>query len=213
MVAMLILLVCIAPAMRIFTNIFRSQQEIIRENQKDHLAHLVHMRTTEKLYKREISLDDIKEKKEILSLADEDIRKFNESNFLEFNGFLSIESTHKTKIDGKMKPITYLCKLEITVTDKSVKQEKKDSFNIPKSASDTYAYYIFIDTRKEDESDDEDEQKEETINSEDELEEDFDEEDVDFDDDEDDDSPFQFKHPVENRAKATEPKVAQGEKK
>ena len=45
--------------MRIYTNMFLGQEAIVRENQRDHLAHLVHASVTHQLYQNAITLDNI----------------------------------------------------------------------------------------------------------------------------------------------------------
>lgn len=163
MVAVFILLICIAPAMQIFTSIFKSQQEIVRENQKNHIIHLMHAKFTEQLYKRLISFEDIRNQKDI-NLTDPDLVELLEKSFFTCSGVFGIEKSYKPK--GQDKPVEYLCKLEIKVTDKLAKQSKgKGSPSGQENPCETYDYYIYVDTLP-DEGDNDEEDEEEEIDEE-----------------------------------------------
>src|SRR5437660_280100 len=96
MVAAFILLICIAPTMRIFTSMYQSQQAIVRENQRDHLAHLVHAKFTEQLYKRTISLEEVAQSKPII-LGDPELEKLIRQSAYECTGTFTIIKQHTPK--------------------------------------------------------------------------------------------------------------------
>lgn len=188
MVAAFILLICIAPTMRIFTNIFKAQQEIIREYQRDHIAHMMHAKFTEELYKRTIPIDDFKEKNHI-SLAYPDLMKHLKEFHYDCSGTFSMIG--KRKNDGNP---SYLYSLEINVQDKLMKQKNEQSSSRRDSVSDkdpsvaTYTYMVYIDTyadeneEEEDSDEGEDEDPDDDNDEEEEDEENEDEEDPDLQD-------------------------------
>jgi len=143
MVAAFILLICVAPSMRIFTSMYQSQQDIVRENQRDHLAHLVHAKFTEQLYKRIISLPENKQSNPI-ELGDPDIQNFLKQNAFQFSGTFTLESRTPK---GQEKPSEYLGKLEIKLKDTSHRsQQKKGDQTIENRdpAETSYDYYVYI---------------------------------------------------------------------
>lgn len=64
MVAAFLILICAAPALKIHISMYLEQNALMRQNQRDHLAHLAYAEIVEKMYKNEIPLEDILEKKE-----------------------------------------------------------------------------------------------------------------------------------------------------
>jgi|GEM_PF-3991261 len=132
MVAAFILLICIAPVMRIFTSIYQSQQSIIRENQRDHLAHHVHAEVVERLYKREISIDDIEN--QLIFLSDPELNEQLKALSYSLEGILTIVQTYKPK--GEEYPTMYLGKLLVKIKDILPKSQGAETF---------YDSYIYID--------------------------------------------------------------------
>ena len=131
MVAAFIILICAAPALRIYTSTFLQQQDILKVNQSDHLSHLIHANIIEKLYKQEIPFQDILDKKR-LSVDDSELNK--ELQLFGFEAFYSFQGSDSKKREKKdKKPSMYLVSLLITIVDKKSKDEKK------------YDYKIFID--------------------------------------------------------------------
>lgn len=167
MVAAFILLICIAPTMKIFTNIYKSQIEITRVNQRDHLAHMAHALFTEDLYKRKISLKDLDESKPINLTDSEFIELLKKFNFDCCGKFSLIPYTKK----GEESPKAYLGKLEIEI---------KDKIKNPKDQSMVYDFNIFIDTvidkTKNNEKEAAEEEEEADVDDESEVEEDEEEE-------------------------------------
>lgn len=203
MVAVFILLICIAPAMQIFTSIFKSQQEIVRENQKNHIIHLMHAKFTEQLYKRLISFDDIRNQKDII-LTDPDLVDLLGKSFFTCSGIFTIEKSYKPR--GQDNPIEYLCKLEIKVADKLARQTKgKGSSSSQDDPSETYDYYIYIDTLPDEGDDDEEDDEEEIEPEEDEEEE---EEEDDDEEEEDEEEEEEEELPVKAPPKRQLSKVA-----
>lgn len=62
LVAIFLLVVCAAPALKIHVAMYLEQHHILRQNKRDHLVHLVHAAIIEKLYKNEIPFDSLVEK-------------------------------------------------------------------------------------------------------------------------------------------------------
>lgn len=203
MVAVFILLLCIAPAMRIFTSIYQSQHDIIRENQKNHLVHLTHAKFTEQLYKRLISFEDVKEKKDIVIDDPELIEQLEKSGF-QCCGRFSIEDQRKIK--GKLK---YLCKLEIQMKDGQAKNSKQHSSSCQGCSPETYEYYICINTwGQEGDEDEEDDEVDDEDAAEDNQEDD--DEDEDDEDEDEDETPDGKKPPMKSGPKNPEAKIAKG---
>lgn len=145
MVAAFILLICIAPAMRIFTSIFQEQQEIIRENQRDHIAHLIHALVTEKLYKREIEFLENSEA-EAIPLKDQELDE--ELNKYSYSAQASLTIIDSVKPKGEDYPNKYLAQLVIKLIDRSSGAESRAKAQkiINQDPSDTfYDYMIYID--------------------------------------------------------------------
>lgn len=145
MVAAFILLICIAPTMRIFTSIFQEQQEILRENQRDHIAHLVHAIVTERLYKREIQFSE-NTKAESIPLSDTELQKELNKYGYTIQAALTIIDASKPK--GEDHPNKYLAQLVIKIIDISPKAESRAKAQefINQDPNDTfYDYTIYID--------------------------------------------------------------------
>lgn len=131
MVAAFIILICAAPAIRIYTSTFLQQQDILKDNQSDHLSHLIHANIIEKLYKKDIPFQDILDKKRFSVDSSELQKQLQRFGFDAFYSFERYESKKREKKDKK--PSMYLVSLKITIVDKKSK-DKKD-----------YNYKIFID--------------------------------------------------------------------
>ena len=179
MVAIFILLVCLAPTMRIFTNIYKAQHNIVRENQKDHLVHLIHAKFTEQLYQRKISLEEMEGESEI-TLKDDDLDKMQKKYFLDWKGKFAL----KGRIPKEKKhPVEYLCKLEIEVwdVDKNVRPKEENSMS-----RKPYEIYIYITTKMEASDEDEDQENQTERTGDDPEEEEDAEEEEDVEEEEDD---------------------------
>ncbi len=152
MVAAFILLVCIAPTMRIFTSMYLSQQEIIRENQRDHLAHLVHAKFTEQLYKRQISLEEVIQSKTIALTDPELISQLQKFSY-ECTGTFTIVDSYTPR--DQEKPTEYLSQLVIKLKDVSPKAQKISNKTIENQdpAESFYDYFIYIDAGEMDRKD------------------------------------------------------------
>lgn len=201
MIAVFILTVCLAPTLRIFTNMYLSQQQIVRENQKSHLVHIAHSKVVEKLYKREIPIMDISAKK-IHPIDDPDIKELLKETPFQLSYELSIEKEGKVNKEEedestgeKKEVVDYLCKLNIQVQELNSRREP--------CSEENFEYYIYIDTRSEEEAEEkncEDEELEtETEGDEEELREraESDEDETEYDDDDeyefdDDDDEYEF---------------------
>lgn len=148
MVAVFILLVCAAPAMRIYISMFKEQQAIIRENQRDHLVHLIHANITEKLYKRLIPLEEIVEGKS-MRFSDSDLEKVLHDLSYECSYGLAV--VHPKSEKGQEMAAFYLCKFIIKMKDVAFNPrpssnrkriENQDPFET------VYEYYLYIDSGK-----------------------------------------------------------------
>ncbi|MFI0435142.1 MAG: hypothetical protein ACH350_05380 [Parachlamydiaceae bacterium] len=145
MVAAFILLVCIAPAMRIFTSIYQGQQEIVRENQRDHLAHLIHSKVVEMLYKRELHLSEAT-KKEQIPLNDAELQVQLNTFHYSFEAYLVV--LHSRKKKNEEHPNQYLVQLVIKLKDRAAKRNKKGAakhYENQESNDHFYDVYIYID--------------------------------------------------------------------
>ena len=189
MVAAFILLICIAPTMKIFTNIYKSQKEIIRINQRDHLAHLVHAKFTEQLYKRTIPLKDIDVGNPII-LKDVELNEFLQKYFFDYSGTFFLKP-HAKKGES---PDCYLCELKIEIIDTLIKPKEPSGdhqsngiSSTQNSAVGTYDYSIFIDTvAVSEDNKPKDNKQNQHLEADDEEEDEDDDDDDDEDEDEDD---------------------------
>lgn len=59
MVAMFLILLCAAPALQIYTNMYKQQTKIMYDYEADHLANLVHAKIVEAIYKNTLSFEDL----------------------------------------------------------------------------------------------------------------------------------------------------------
>ncbi len=109
LVAVSILLLCIAPIMRVFTNIYKGERQIMRENLRDHIANRVHASFTEALYKREIDLNDVEGE---IALKDSDLIQLLQNSHCQCTGTFKVASSRKDKNEYK-----YLCSLKIQLKD------------------------------------------------------------------------------------------------
>ena len=146
MVAAFILLVCIAPAMRIFTTIYLSEQEMIRENQRDHLAHRLHAKITEGLYKRQYQLEGgTKGASTLVTTSDRDTEALLKKYEYDYEAHIIILNSHKSREEPS--PDRYLVKLILELKDISPKARsgnKKKSVK-EKPINTFYDYTIYID--------------------------------------------------------------------
>lgn len=71
MVAIILIVSCALPAMRIFTNMYRQQLSVIQNYELDHLAHSMHAIVTEKLYRNQIPINELND--QLISCDDPDI--------------------------------------------------------------------------------------------------------------------------------------------
>lgn len=147
MVAAFILLVCIAPTMRIFTSMYQSQQTIIRENQRDHLVHLIHARFTEQLYRRKIPLKEMmKGQPTVISLEDPELNELIRKSGYNLEGIFEIVDFEPK---DREKTNKYLGKIEIKMTDRlyrSPKQNEHQKIENEDASAFFYDYYVYIDS-------------------------------------------------------------------
>lgn len=144
MIAVFILLVCTAPAMQIYTSMFKRQQAFVRENQRDHLARLIHAKITEQLYKRAIPLEQFVDAKQTPVDFPELEQKFKD---LSYKAYYSVANVGKIP-KGEEKPGKYLVQLVITIRDISSNPPSRYSLKQIENqdARDTfYDYLIYID--------------------------------------------------------------------
>ena len=188
MVAAFILLICIAPVMRIFTMMYLSQHDIVSENQRDHLAHMAHAKSVEKLYKRQIILE---KGSEIQSIPVDDsdliaqLKKFG----YELEVFLAPVAFHQKK--GEEHPDKYLRQIVVKFKDVLNRSQCKTCEN-QDSSDPIYDFFVYIDAgyKEKDQGDEElaQESTSETSASSASTDEDEIADEEDFDDDDDFDS-------------------------
>lgn len=141
MVAMFLLLVCVAPMLHIYTHLFKEQQAVIRSYQMDHLVHLIHAKITEQLYKRQIPLEELLQTKSNV-LADIELKKALDPLGYGCTYAFTIVEPHTEQ--GKKKASQYLCSLVITMEDllRNKAKVKNDNEKEDKLA---YEYFVYID--------------------------------------------------------------------
>ena len=122
---------------------YQAQHSILRENQRDHIAHLAHAKFTEQLYKRQVPLQDFQG---TISLEDEDLLNLLQKYQYSCTGTFTLvdNKKHKEKI------IEYLGKIVIKVKDiskgnRSFFFKKGDKEEDPLETS--YDYDVFITTK------------------------------------------------------------------
>ena len=131
MVATFILLVCITPAMHIFTSLYKSEQLIVRENYRDHIARIAHAAIIEQLYKRQISI--VKKVRQTIQIQNNDLNDLLKKYAYTVQGDLLINQTSNK--DGHRK---FLGELTIKVMDDSQKEKKTNTA--------LYKYNVYIDS-------------------------------------------------------------------
>lgn len=152
MVAVFILLICAAPAMRIYVNMFKQQQVVIRENERDHIARVLHSRIVERFYKRQIPLQELAQGKKF-TVDDPDLQKrLKELNYE--GGYIIGVVDRKPKDENK--PATeYLLRLYIILKDLSSPspfQSKPKKVENQDPQETIYDYYIYVDAGKDQKS-------------------------------------------------------------
>lgn len=149
MVAVFILLICAAPAMRIYTNTLIQEQNIVRENRRDHLIPRIHAFLTEQLHKKTISFQQISNDAEV-PIRDSELEAALAK--ISYEGSYRFSKMKRQKKQGAPKPDRYLVKLTIILKDLSVRQKKpeaKSEVDPGKSAENEYDYLIYIDAAEE----------------------------------------------------------------
>lgn len=143
MVAAFILLICISPTMRIFTNMLKGQKEIVRQNERDHLAHLVHAKLTEEFYQQRFPLGEENESKPI-AIGDPDLEKLLRQHAYRSSATYALVYSRKEK-----KELLY--KIVIKMRDLTLNSEEEngvDSFENANPSDTFYDYYLFIDRKQ-----------------------------------------------------------------
>lgn len=153
MVAIFILLICAAPAMRIYITMFKEQQLVIRENERDHIARVLHARITEKLYKRQIPLQDLAQGKKS-SIDDPDLQKRLKE--LDYEGAYILGIDKRSPKDESDPATKYLLRLFIILKDLSPQSSsqtnsKKVENQDPRET--VYDYYIYVNAKKDKQKD------------------------------------------------------------
>lgn len=130
MVAIFLIVVCAAPALKIHIALYLEQNHILRENKRDHLVHLVHAAVVEKLYKNEIPIQNILTS-QIMAFEDNATDSMN--SIKQQLDKLYYHCQYSFKLDSD-KPKKKLVKLIIEMKD--LKKKKNAVFN--------YNYLVFI---------------------------------------------------------------------
>ncbi len=148
MVATFILLICIAPTMRIFTSIYQSQRSIVRENYRDHLAHMAHAKITEQLYKRQIPLGR-KAYTHTIQLDDRELTELLQKFSYCCEATLQIIDSYTPR--GEEHPTMSLGQIVIKMKDLSSKASKaveSQRFGNEDPSETFYDYFVYIDSGK-----------------------------------------------------------------
>lgn len=115
LIAMVLITLCAAPALKIYTNMYRQQVEIVHHYQADHLIHQVHAKIIENIYKHAISFDEI-------LMGDE--RSFEDNELagklkkIGYKCSYTIKKLHQRKLK-KEEFVRYLCALDIGLTNQT----------------------------------------------------------------------------------------------
>lgn len=141
MIAAFILIVCVAPTMEIFTNLFREQQRIVQQNQRDHLAKKLYAQIVEQLYKRTLPLDFLFDRK-TNQIDQGDLKA--ELDQIGYEGFYSFTDLRKKKSKGKEETNCYLATLTVVMKEKN--PPKKGYSGQNPTGETRYTYKIFIDS-------------------------------------------------------------------
>ncbi len=139
MVAVMILLICIVPAMKIMTTVFLEEREIIRKNERDHIAHLIHASVVELLYKRQIHLPLEEGSLSAIAVEEELIQELLFKFRYRSDAVIKIVKIEGGKKEGKPKKV--LAELTITLREDSRKKGLKSQ-----SPTALYRYLIYIDS-------------------------------------------------------------------
>lgn len=134
MIAAFILIICVAPAMQVFTNLFKEQQRIIQQNQREHLAKKIYGDLVEKLYKREFPLLLLYDKK-VQSIQNEELKEQLEK--IGYEGFYSFRDIKKKQKKGAGKAACFLLTLDIILKNHSSLEKSK--------REDVTSYFVYID--------------------------------------------------------------------
>lgn len=127
MIAALLLLICVTPAMRIYTNMYMAQQAIIRENQRDHFAYRIHASIVEQLYKRTIPFNElltVKENPLNIPILQDELKTWGYEAFYAF-----IDPKKKKSNKNSEKADKRIFTLVISIKD----LKKKPTLNSPES--------------------------------------------------------------------------------
>ncbi|MDP1881094.1 MAG: hypothetical protein Q8K60_09175 [Parachlamydiaceae bacterium] len=145
MVAVLLLLICVTPAMRIYTNMYMAQQTIIRENQRDHLAYRIHAYIIEQLYKRIIPFSElliVQENSLNDSALQDELKKWNYEAFYAFIDPKKKKSSNKSeKADKRF--------VTLVISIKDLK-EKKTTSKTPERPTRTKTSTTFLQEQEND---------------------------------------------------------------
>lgn len=124
MVAMILIVLCAGPALKIYTNMYKQQSEIVHDYEADHLVNLVHAKIVEGIYKNTVSFDDL------LNCNSHPFDDHNLSGQLKKVGFTchyTINKIYQRKVKGEQF-IRYLFELSITLKNKA-NQNKNYFYN------------------------------------------------------------------------------------
>lgn len=129
LVGCFLLLICAAPAIRLYTNIYLAELESVRLSEQTHLVHLLYADFVERLYKQQISWDELMDKEEkplpsSFPLENEFKRHFYGCTY----HFNLIDSNKENEKFG------YLFNLELKISDLRKQTEPL-----------TYTYALYID--------------------------------------------------------------------
>lgn len=134
--AILILMLCAAPALDIFTRMYISQERIVRINERDHLARLVQAKIVERLYQNSIAIDDFSDKNgQKFSFSDPELDRLLTPLAYEASYRLALKEANPRKKGAPRDK--YLIELTIFMTDK-IKQK-----NYPLTDA-AYSYDLYI---------------------------------------------------------------------
>ncbi len=121
MVAMVLITLCAAPALKIYTNMYKQQSEILHHYEADHLVHQVHAKIIESMYKQAISFDDILMGGE---RAFEDTHLSPQLKKTGYQCHYTLRKIYQRKVKGE-EYVRYLCELNIDLISQTNPERNK----------------------------------------------------------------------------------------
>jgi|GEM_PF-7127073 len=121
MIAMLLIVTCVTPALHIYMNMYRQETQTIHNYKADHIARLLHADITELMYQNAIAFE------EILAGLERPLDDFKNGKKLKnigFTGYYTLSVLNHETVK-KEQLVKYLAGLNIVLENKKNKEVKK----------------------------------------------------------------------------------------